>query len=145
MNIRKSIINDIFKHVNARDKDNTSVISYVYITGKYDLDKAGEYEITLNLVDTSGNHLTKQITLIVKESESTEDLTTSGSTEDTKPASVKPDKQTEPAPSDGAVTNPDIETTPAEVTIPAETPEEFTSVEEFTASPDEPSSITSHE
>lgn len=140
-------INDIFKHVNARDKDDTSVISYVYITGKYNLDKAGEYKITLNLVDTSGNHLTKQITLIVRESESTEDLTTSGSTGDTKPASVKPDKQTEPVSSDTAVTKPDIETTPAEVTVPAETPniEEFTSVEEFTTSSDEPSSITSHE
>ena len=140
-------INDIFKHVNARDKDDTSVISYVYITGKYNLDKAGEYKITLNLVDTSGNHLTKQITLIVRESESTEDLTTSGSTGDTKPASVKPDKQTEPVSSDTTVTKPDIETTPAEVTIPAETPniEEFTSAEEFTTSSDEPSSITSHE
>ena len=138
-------INDIFKHVNARDKDNASVISYVYITGTYDLDKAGEYEITLNLADTSGNHLTKQITLIVQESESSEDVTTSGGTNDTKPASGKPDKQTKPASSDNTKTEPDNETTPAEVTVPVESSsaEEVTTAEELTTSSDEPSSVES--
>lgn len=121
-----SVINDILKHVNARDKSDASVISYVYITGKYDLDKAGEYRITLNLVDTFKNHLTRSTTLVVKD----KDDETSGeeTSDDTSSKPTKP-KESE----DAKTTTADSHT----VTTSAEDKSDSKPAESTTAKPDE--------
>lgn len=139
-------INDIFKHVNARDKDNASVISYVYITGRYDLNKAGEYEITLNLADTSGNHLTKAVTLIVKESETESETPTPRAT---KPSpSISEDKTTPAAPENPTKTEPaadDSTTTEVQTTAGDEQPSTTEHTEEITTSEEDVSTISEQE
>ena len=68
-----SNLNAVLRHVNARNEADESIVSYVYITGKYNLNKAGVYNITLNLLDVYGNHLTRAVELTVEESESDAD------------------------------------------------------------------------
>ncbi len=66
----------LLNYVTALDEDNNNVNVYVYITGKYDLSKAGTYSITYNIADIYGSYLTKSVTLIVEEAPTQEETTT---------------------------------------------------------------------
>ncbi len=145
-----SDINSILSHVNARNKAGESVISYVYIIGEYNLDKAGTYNISLNLIDVYGNYLTRAVELTVEKSDDdttgndeteiktispTETLTESGSTEHSESSAAQTSdgkQETTATISQETTTEQPAETTTEEET---ETTEEETSAE-FTGTDD---------
>lgn len=59
----------VINQINAFDKNSSNVTEYVFLSGKYNFEKAGEYNIVFNLVDIFGNHLTKDAVLIVEKDE----------------------------------------------------------------------------
>lgn len=79
----------ILKYVSVFDEEDNDCSSKVFVTGSYDLNKAGEYQITYNAVDLFGNHLTKQVRLTVidysipSETETEETDTEEADTEET--------------------------------------------------------------
>ncbi len=66
----------LLNYITATDIDNNSVVSYVYTSGNYSLVKAGQYQLTYNLIDIYGNFLSKTITLNIKDNKTTEMETT---------------------------------------------------------------------
>ena len=64
-----SDINIIRNQIKAIDINNNDISTYVIIYGEYDLKKAGDYQITLQIADIYGNLLTKNLIISVMEEE----------------------------------------------------------------------------
>ena len=69
---------DLFSLVNVTDDSHDDLEKK--IDGKYDLNKAGFYDIEFNVIDKSGNRTSKKVRLQVKESNSTSGSKTNTST-----------------------------------------------------------------
>ena len=65
----------LISHVKSLNSDNENVNRFVFVSGKYDLSKAGTYSISFNLIDKLGNHLSCECKLIItsKENETKDD------------------------------------------------------------------------
>lgn len=116
-----SSLTALTSNVTATDESGASVVAHVYITGTYDLNKAGKYYITYNLTDIYGSHEEKTITLQITEAETTaaETTTINSTTESTslnptiEPTTTVDNTETTTQPS--ATTTP---TEPLETTTP---------------------------
>ncbi len=122
----------VLSHVNARGRAGESLISYVYITGEYNLNQAGSYNITLNLADLYGNYLTRQTRLIVEDDETAApDTSEAETTEDdvtvSEPAESGTDENSTTADNETRQETSEIQETTsavddiAETTVPEET------------------------
>lgn len=95
----------------AHDKSGANVSEYIYFTGKYEIDKPGEYSLSYNLIDVFGNHLQQPLKLTVKEPETTPEATTPEPTTEI-PTEAEP--QTDETPDDTSSSeteNPEPDTT----------------------------------
>lgn len=80
----------LFNPIKAVDIDESDVTEYVYLTGDFDLRKAGVYALTYHIIDVFGNHLQQALKLTVSEPETTPEAT-SGS--ETNPQQTEPTKE----------------------------------------------------
>lgn len=66
---KSSDLSDIRKQIKAFDTDNKDISDYVIISGNFDLNSHGKYQMVIRLIDIYGNDLRKDIELIVTEKE----------------------------------------------------------------------------
>ena len=90
-------ISDIRKNIAAYDISDEDVTAYVMIDGSYNLDKAGEYTIILQIADMYGNFLQKNVIIKISEPEiNTESETVTESETDTEPETdTTPENETQ--------------------------------------------------
>lgn len=91
--------------ITALDKDGKDISQYIFITGKFNLNEDGKYEITYNLLDIYGTQLSQKATITVGTG-----ITGETTSADEKATTI-PEK-----PTDGK--KPDKETTAADSSIP---------------------------
>ena len=66
---KSSDLSDIRKQIKAFDTDNKDISDYVIISGNFNLNSHGKYQMVIRLIDIYGNDLRKDIELIVTEKE----------------------------------------------------------------------------
>ena len=66
---KNSDLSNIRKQIKAFDTDNNDISDYVIISGNFNLNSHGKYQMEIRLIDIYGNDLRKDIELIVTEKE----------------------------------------------------------------------------
>lgn len=64
---KNSDLSNIRKQIKAFDTDNNDISDYVIISGNFNLNSHGKYQMEIRLIDIYGNDLRKDIELIVTE------------------------------------------------------------------------------
>lgn len=109
----KSALSVLTEGITALDKDGKDISQYIFITGKFNLNTDGKYEITYNLLDIYGTRLTQKATITVGKG-ITEETTpiqkenpTSGKTQDNNKETSSDQKEEPASEQDTTNQNPD--------------------------------------
>lgn len=78
---KNSDLSNIRKQIKAFDTDNNDISDYVIISGNFNLNSHGKYQMEIRLIDIYGNDLRKDIELIVTEKETESETETETETE----------------------------------------------------------------
>lgn len=81
MEEKNSDLSNIRKQIKAFDTDNNDISDYVIISGNFNLNSHGKYQMEIRLIDIYGNDLRKDIELIVTEKETESETETETETE----------------------------------------------------------------
>ncbi|MDY4029162.1 MAG: hypothetical protein SOY46_07905 [Butyrivibrio crossotus] len=78
---KNSDLSNIKKQIKAFDTDNNDISDYLIISGNFNLNLHGKYQMEIRLIDIYGNDLRKDIELIVTEKETESETETETETE----------------------------------------------------------------